>query len=433
VERIGPRGDGISEYDGAPVFVPFTVPGDRVRARLGARRGGGREGRVVEWLDTGKGHAVPPCSHFGHCGGCALQHLDPASYRAFKLSVLRTTLERVGIDPGLVQSLRVVSPMRRRAQLGLIRPRDPRLPARIGFRKRFRHELVDLRECPVLEPGLLSFVRQLPVFARDLVPPGGTAEVTLTRTDSGVDMLLEATARPGLGALEALAEFADKYDLARIVWRSPAEEILVVERRAVRVVFSGVAVSCPPGAFLQPSEAAEAILVKEVLAGIGSHRPVLDLFAGLGTFTFALAGKGPVHAVEGDERTATALARAAADLPGVTAERRDLARNPLPPEALSAYAAGGVRPAARRRRTPSRSARQFDDGNGGRGLVQPRHLCPRRRSADRRRVPTRTGRAGRPVRVDAASRIGRCIPPVRPPLQYARPRTLDPGIAMTEG
>ena len=44
VERIGARGDGIAHYRGEPVFVPFTVPGDRVRARLGARRHGGREG-----------------------------------------------------------------------------------------------------------------------------------------------------------------------------------------------------------------------------------------------------------------------------------------------------------------------------------------------------------------------------------------------------
>ena len=339
VERIGPRGDGISEYDGAPVFLPFTVPGDRVRARLGARRGGGREGRVAEWLDTGKGHAVPPCSHFGHCGGCALQHLDQASYRAFKLGVLRTTLERVGIDPGLVQSLRVVPPMRRRAQLGLIRPRDPLLPARVGFRERFRHDLVDLRECPVLEPALLSLVRRLPLVACDLVPPGGTAEVTLTRTDSGVDMLLEAAERPGPRVLEALAAFAEKCDFARIVWRSPAEEFLVVERRPVRVVLAGVAVPYPPGAFLQANAAAETILVDETLAGIGPRRPVLDLFAGLGTFTFALAGAGPVHAVDGDERVITALACAAAGRPGVTLERRDLARNPLPPEALAAYAA----------------------------------------------------------------------------------------------
>ena len=69
IERIGVLGDGIAEHDGEAVFLPFTVPGDRVRARLGARRSGGREGRVVEWLNLGKGRVEPHCSHFGHCGG----------------------------------------------------------------------------------------------------------------------------------------------------------------------------------------------------------------------------------------------------------------------------------------------------------------------------------------------------------------------------
>lgn len=336
---MGSRGDGIAEHDGEPIFLPFTVPGDRVRAQLGACRGGGREGRVVERLASGSGRAEPPCRHFGYCGGCALQHLDQASYRTFKLGVLRTALKRVGIDPGLVQPLQVVPPVRRRAQLGLIRPRASHLPARVGFRERFRHELVDLRECPVLEPGLLGIVREFRLVAGDLVPPGGTAEVTLTRSDSGVDLLLEAAERPGLTALEALAEFAENCDVARIVWRSPSEEILVVERRPVRVVLSGVAVPFPPGGFLQASAAAEAILVDEVLAGIGPHRPVLDLYAGLGAFAFALAREGRVHAVEGDERAATALAHAAVGRADVTVERRDLARNALPPQALAAYAA----------------------------------------------------------------------------------------------
>jgi 23S rRNA (uracil1939-C5)-methyltransferase len=170
-----------------------------------------------------------------------------------------------------------------------------------------------------------------------LLPPGGAAEVTLTRTDSGVDALFEAAERPGLGALEALTGLAERCDLARIVWRSSAEEMLVVERRPVRVVLSGVAVPFPPGGFLQASPATEAILLEEVLAGIGPDRPVLDLFAGLGTFTFALAAGGPVHAVEGDERAVTALARAAARQRGITVERRDLTRDPLPPEALSIY------------------------------------------------------------------------------------------------
>jgi 23S rRNA (uracil1939-C5)-methyltransferase len=338
VERLGAQGDGIAQYDGAPVFLPFTVPGDRVRARLGAARGAGRAGRVVERLASGPGRIDPPCLHFGRCGGCALQHLDQTLYRAVKLGALHTALERVGIDPDLVQPLRVVLPARRRARIGLMRPRDPRLPVRAGFRERFRHDLVDLAQCQVLEPALFNLVSELRLVAPDLLPPGGAAEVTLTRTDSGVDALVEAAERPGLGAFDALAAFAEKCDLARVVWRSREEEIPVVEHRPVRVALSGVAVPFPPGGFLQASAAAEAILVEEVLAGIGPNRPVLDLFAGLGTFTFALAAAGPVHAVEGDERAAAALARAAAGQPRVTVERRDLVRNPLPPEELSACA-----------------------------------------------------------------------------------------------
>jgi 23S rRNA (uracil1939-C5)-methyltransferase len=339
VERIGAGGDGIARWRGEPVYLPFTALGDRVRARLGARRGGGCEARVVELLDPGPGRAAAPCRHFGDCGGCALQHLDRQTYRAAKLDGLRRALARVAIDPGLVAPLRVVPPARRRARLGLARPRDPRQGARVGFRQRFRHGVVDLRECLVLEPGLFALAGELRRLVPDLLTPGGAAEVTLTRTDSGIDLLLEAAEPPGLGAFEGLARLAAECDLPRIVWRSRAKEILVVERRPVRVLLSGVAVPFPPGAFVQASETAERILVDEVTAGVGPRRPVLDLYAGLGAFAFALAGAGPVHAVEGDARTAAALARAAVGVPGVTVERRDLARDPLPPEALARCAA----------------------------------------------------------------------------------------------
>jgi 23S rRNA (uracil1939-C5)-methyltransferase len=339
VDRIGAAGDGVARWRGAPVFLPFTVPGDHVRARLGPRRGGGLEGHVVELVGAGLGRSPAPCRHFGHCGGCVLQHLDPALYRSAKLGRLLKALERAGIDPGIVEPLRVVPPVRRRARLGLSHSRDPRLPALVGFRQRSSHVLVDLHECLVLEPALFALLGGLRRFVLDLLPLGGMAEATMSCTDSGVDLLFEASQPPGLGALEALARLGDECDLARIVWRSREGEIPVVERRPVRVMRSGVAVQFPPGAFLQASAAAENILVEQVLAGIGSYRAALDLFAGLGTFAFALAGGGPVHAVEGDPCMAAALARAAADATGVSVERRDLARDPLPPEMLANYTA----------------------------------------------------------------------------------------------
>lgn len=339
VERLGAQGDGIAQYRGEPVFLPFTVPGDRVRARLGTRRGGGRAGQAVERLASGPGRAAAPCRHFGDCGGCMLQHIEPGLYREIKLDALRAALERVGIDPAVSGRLQTVPPARRRARLGVMQPKNPGLPLQIGFRRRYRHDLVDMAECLVLEAPLFATVGRLRLIGDDLLPPGAMAEMTLTLAEAGVDLLIEATEPPPLGALESLARFAAEADLARIVWRTPDREIPVVEHRPVRVLLSGVAVPFPPGAFLQASRSAEAILVEEVLSGVASRRPVLDLFAGLGTFSFALARAGHVHAVEGDPRAVAALAEAAAGEGRVTVERRDLVRHPFPPEALCRYAA----------------------------------------------------------------------------------------------
>ena len=339
VERLGAGGDGLAPSQGEPVFVPFTVPGDRMRARLGRRRGAGYEGRMIELIAAGSGRAAPPCRHFGHCGGCALQHLDRDLYQRTKLAGLVNALARVGIDTGAVEELRVVAPGRRRARLGLERPRDRGQPARVGFRERLRHDLVDLHQCLVLEPALFALVGPLRDLIPDLLLPGGNAEATLTRTDSGLDLLLESAAPPGLGALEALARFGEEHDLARIVWCSQRQETLVVQRRGARLIYSGVAVPFPPGAFVQASEAAENILVDEVVRSVGPGRPALDLYAGLGSFALALAPGGRVHAIEGDERAVAALAGEAVGMPGLTVERRDLARDPLLPEALARYRA----------------------------------------------------------------------------------------------
>jgi 23S rRNA (uracil1939-C5)-methyltransferase len=339
IETLGAQGDGIAHWRGEAVFVPFTVPGDRVRAEIGVRRGSGREGRLVARVAAGARRAEPVCRHFERCGGCALQHLVAEDYPAVKLGGLTTALRRVGIDPEVVAPPRIVPPARRRARLGLARPRHPDAPATVGFRERFSRALVDMRECAVLEPALFALLDPLRRIAPAMLAPGRMAEAMLTRCDSGIDVLIESTEPPELAALEALAAFAAAHDLARIVWRANGDDIPVVERRPALVAFSGVPVALPPGAFLQASAAAEALLVAEVAAAIGPERPVADLYAGLGTFTFALAQAGPVHAVEGDTAAVAALARAASAMPRVTVERRGLDREPLSAVELARYAA----------------------------------------------------------------------------------------------
>jgi 23S rRNA (uracil1939-C5)-methyltransferase len=139
-----------------------------------------------------------------------------------------------------------------------------------------------------------------------------------------------------------LADFAAAADLARLAWRATTGDEAATPaavRRPPRVVLSGVPVDLPYDAFLQASVEAEAALTADVLAGVDAAARVADLYAGIGTFTFALAERAAVHAVEGARPAAAALAAAAsrAGLGRVTSERRDLETRPLRAEELAGF------------------------------------------------------------------------------------------------
>jgi 23S rRNA (uracil1939-C5)-methyltransferase len=339
IDRVGVRGDGVAWRDGRPVYVPFTAPGDRVRVRLGARQGEGTAASLVELLASGE-RAAPVCRHFGACGGCALQHLSAPAYVAAKERQIADALRQHALTAAEIAPLRRVAPgTRRRARLAVEHPRSG--PPLVGFHARASHRIVDMRDCAVLDPKLLALAQALRPAVPRLWPSGGSGAATATVSDSGIDLLLDLPAPPALAALEELAAFVAAQDLARLAWRAPGagEPVPAAIRRKPRIVFSGVPVELPFEAFLQASPEAEAVLIEEVLAGIGAAARVADLHAGLGTFSLALAARGAVHAVEGARAAAAALGTAAAraGLARLTVECRDLEARPLGPEELARY------------------------------------------------------------------------------------------------
>jgi len=339
VDFVGVRGDGVALHKGEKIFLPFTAPGDRVRARLLEKKGEGRGGEVVELLEPGS-RAKPVCRHFGECGGCALQHLSPEAYAETKLSWLIGALAQHGFkDVEIAPLIRLAPGTRRRARFALSR-------SRVGFHARSSHRIVDMRECAVLHPDLFKLAAPLRELAQQILPPDQESAATVTLADAGVALLIDLHAEPKLDILEALAAFAEAQDLARlsyrVVNRSGKESIPVpvAHRRPARVTLSGVAVTLPEDAFLQASAEADLVLGKAVLAMLGKPTRVADLYAGLGTFTFACVKNSVVHAVEGDGASLKALADAASRarlVDRVTVEERDLARQPLAPHELSRF------------------------------------------------------------------------------------------------
>jgi 23S rRNA (uracil1939-C5)-methyltransferase len=161
------------------------------------------------------------------------------------------------------------------------------------------------------------------------------ARVTVTETDQGLDVAVEgARASPHL--LSRLAGEAEALGVARLTVDGETAALLAEPT----VTLSSAEVRLPPGAFLQTSREAEAVLATLVKEGVGRAKRVADLFAGIGTFTFALARDAEVDAFEQDEDAVAALAGAARTTPKLKPVRsftRDLFRVPLSPRELARY------------------------------------------------------------------------------------------------
>lgn len=317
--RFAARGDGVTA-DGR--HVPGAIPGDHLAS----------DGALL----PGPNRVVPACRHFGDCGGCQLQHVPDPLLADFARDRIVEPLARVGLVPTEVKATHL-SPQHTRRRVAL-RATRTQGEVRLGFNAAGEHRIVDLAECPVMHSDL---ARLLPPLRQVLAPclaEGSAIAVTLTLTDNGVDLLLGNLQANDVPAVAGLAEFAAAHGLARVSVDGALGVETQVRRADPCVSMGGVPVALPPAAFLQATADGEAALVSAVRSIVGKAKRVADLFSGCGTFSFPLAQKARVTAVDGTGPAIRALERAArcAGM-AVAVQHRDLFRKPLSADELNAF------------------------------------------------------------------------------------------------
>ena len=77
IDGMAYDGRGIARVDGKATFVHGALPGETVSFRYLKRRRNHDEGQVVSILEASADRVEPRCAHYGICGGCGLQHLEP--------------------------------------------------------------------------------------------------------------------------------------------------------------------------------------------------------------------------------------------------------------------------------------------------------------------------------------------------------------------
>jgi 23S rRNA (uracil1939-C5)-methyltransferase len=340
IREIGARGDGVAELDGRRYFVPFTLPGETVDAEPRDKRGEGIAADLLEVLAPSRHREAPPCAHFKVCGGCALQHWRRDAYSAWKVELIVRALAQRAVEAPRFEPPLVGAPGERRRADFVLRRQGRRVVA--GFHELASAEIVDVGACVVVRPALDALLEPLRASLASVLPDGGAADAMVNETASGLDLLIRPHRRLDLSLerREALVALAEGADLARLCWGDRASAEPVVVRRTPLLLFGEangeVRIEPPPGAFLQASQRAEQAMRAMVGAWTGDAPKLADLFAGLGALSLGRAGK--LTLFESDRQAVAAVAAAARRLGGkVTAERRDLFRNPLTAAELDAF------------------------------------------------------------------------------------------------
>lgn len=159
-------GKGVARHEGKVVFVPFTIPGETVTARVLRQKKKFAEAELVAVEQPSPDRVEPPCPYFGRCGGCAYQHMAYARQLALKAAQVEQTLRRVGRLTEVPMQPAVPAPQSYGYRN---RIRVHRAGGVTGFYASDAHALVDVAACAIAAPEVNAALKNL----RSAVVPDG--------------------------------------------------------------------------------------------------------------------------------------------------------------------------------------------------------------------------------------------------------------------
>ncbi|HEY2018544.1 MAG TPA: class I SAM-dependent RNA methyltransferase [Bryobacteraceae bacterium] len=267
VEKLVYGGDGLGRLEGRVVLAPYVLPGERIRAKAEQEKPGLIRARTVEVLVKAAERVQAPCPYFARCGGCHYQHAPYEFQLAAKKAILVEELRRLGkIEAPAEIGVVAAEPWgyRNRAQFQVEK-------GRIGYREARSHKLCAVDRCPIASPKLNEVIgtlngmtgdRRWPRFLRTLEVFTDEQQVQLNvlETDQPVARrFFEWCAEMIPGLVENVLDYEGKFRVSR-------------------------------NSFFQVNRFLPGRLVDAAVEGAEGETAV-DVYAGVGLFSMALAGK----------------------------------------------------------------------------------------------------------------------------------------------
>jgi 23S rRNA (uracil1939-C5)-methyltransferase len=287
ITTLSHAAEGIGRHSGRAIFVPFALPGERVRVEIVDEKKTFARAALREILTMSPDRVRPRCPHHfaldgaspetrhlkSACGGCQLQHLAYPAQLEFKQRIVAEQLARVGglQDPPVRPALASPAPFnyRNHVQFALTPQGEP------GFRAANSHAIVPVRECHVLQPALAA------LFPHIQLEPATELDYLTLRVGAEDDVLVvfETDA--------AAPEVELELPVSAAVLRPDGTAFAVADRDYVVADVAGRSFKVSAGSFFQVNTPVAERLVETVSEALAlkEGETVLDLYCGVGLFS----------------------------------------------------------------------------------------------------------------------------------------------------
>ena len=309
IESLDHEARGITRLDGKTIFVEGALPGEEVEYASYRRKPSYELAHTLRVLKASGQRVTPRCPHFGICGGCSMQHLEPSAQVAAKQRVLEDNLWHLG----KVKAEQLYPPIygapwgyRYRARLS-VRWVPKKGGILVGFHEKKSSFIADMRQCEVLPPHLSAMLLPLRSLIGNLSIKDQVAQIEVAVGEYITVLVLRNLAAPSPDDEKLLRDFADHYGVVFYLQpKGPATAYRFHPLDGPELSYClpefGIEHFFSPTEFTQVNHAVNRVLVRRamnLLAPQAGER-IADMFCGLGNFSLPMARSGAsVLGIEG--------------------------------------------------------------------------------------------------------------------------------------
>jgi 23S rRNA (uracil1939-C5)-methyltransferase len=323
IKSIAYGGDGVGEYEGKTVYVPYTLPGSTVIARIVDSRNTIIQARMVKVIKEASYYSKPECPYFGVCGGCDLMNMPYGKQVEFKEKTVKELMEKEGglKSPPMNTAVSYATPLnyRNRAEY---RPLIIDNKFTLGFHKARSHDIIGVAKCLLLHPqinilaGIItetinSNMHAVSAYNEDKgsgylrhvtirVNRGGTALITFVVNGKEPKQFILRAAEK-LGQTYGVAGVILNYNIDGETNVFGGKEKILFGKPHIIETAAGVSFKLGNKAFFQVNADMMEKMAGFVNTKIGQGAAVLDLYGGVGALTLPSHKKfGAITVIESD-------------------------------------------------------------------------------------------------------------------------------------